>query len=154
MRESTVVSWSSTHWVSRGGGFTVKAEKDGNKHGMKVVITVRYFKVWVYTNLMCELIYVFLYHLFVILFDANRKKPTLCSRDIIYAEGMPPKSPLPHLPAGFGRDLQVNGVDACFNPNLPIYPKSRHSTWWVVMNVCHRKDPFHIYPHVLVVIYR
>ena len=43
MRESTVVSWSYTRCVSRGGGFTAKADKDGNKHGMKVVITVRYF---------------------------------------------------------------------------------------------------------------
>ena len=38
MWESTVVSWSYTHCVSRGGGFTAKAENDGNIDRMKVVI--------------------------------------------------------------------------------------------------------------------
>ena len=39
------------------------------------------------------------------------------------AESMPPKRPLPHLPTGFGRVLQVNGVDVGFYPYLPRLPE-------------------------------
>ena len=34
-----------------------------------------------------------------------------------------PKKALPHLPTGFGRDLQVNGVDVGFYPELPHLPQ-------------------------------
>ena len=36
---------------------------------------------------------------------------------------MPSKRPLPHLPTGFGRVLQVNGVDVGFYPYLPRLPE-------------------------------
>ena len=40
----------------------------------------------------------------------------------IHPETLPSKRRLPHLPTGFGRDLQVNGVDVGFYPFLPLLP--------------------------------
>ena len=63
----------------------------------------------------------------MIVFHGHQNTHTPCSCDICDGEWVAPKTALPHLPRGFGRELQVYGVEVGFYPEIPRLPQIEKS---------------------------